>query len=231
MRKILVLSGKGGVGKSTLTVALARAMKDCGHRVGVLDIDIDTPNIPEFMSIEKRDIELSDKGIVPKNVGGIEVMSIGLVAEPEYAVMWGGERRVMAISQMLNKVEWTCDILFIDSPPGTTEEVRAVIEHFNPDGLIIITTNHRASLSDVKRTLSMIKLLKSSNKIIGIIKNMTCIICECGKNMNLFEIDKNGDDREIDSRVISEIPYINEYSNKIEDYLNQVVEKIEEVVI
>ncbi len=228
MKKILVCSGKGGTGKTTISVNLAKALKDSGFRVGILDVDVDCPNIPEMMNITERDLELSDNGIVPKLVDEIEVMSIGLVASTDIAIMWDANRRAMSIHQMINKVDWTCDVLIIDSSPGTSDEVKTVISKFNPDGIIIVTTNHKASISDVKRTLAMIDVLGVGNKLIGIIKNMTYIICtKCGEKMNLFESEK---DQEIEELVIGTVPYLPPGEGSIGDYLTDSVDKIIEVL-
>lgn len=227
MKKILVCSGKGGVGKTTISVVLSRILNDCGYKVGILDVDIDTPNVPEFMNVIDRDVCLSDIGIVPKNIDGIEMMSVGLMADSGIAVMWGGDRRAMAIDQMINKVDWSCEALIIDSPPGTTDEVMTVIKKFNPDGIIIVTTNHKASIADVKRTLSMIKILESSKRVIGIVKNMTYITCaHCGNETTLFE---NGVDEEIDRLVIAELPYTTD-DRVIKELLKGAVDRITEVL-
>lgn len=221
MKKILVCSGKGGVGKTTITISIAELLAKSGFKVGILDVDIDTPNLPEFTGIEDRDLDLSENGIVPKlTKDGIEIMSVGFMADTSLAVMWNGERRSMAIDQMINKVDWTCDVLVIDSPPGTTEELMTVISKFSPDVIVIVTTNHKASVADVKRTLAMIKLLNAESKVIGIIKNMVYYICaKCGEKTLLFDGDK---DNEIDKKTIAEIPWVKD-NEKIDEYLENAV--------
>jgi ATP-binding protein involved in chromosome partitioning len=224
MKKILVTSGKGGTGKTTVSIAIARSLKEKGHKVGLLDIDIDCPNIPEFMGcVEDRNLELSDSGISPKIVDDMEMMSIGFIADTCYAIMWNAERRAMSIEQMINKVDWTCDVLIIDSPPGTNEELTTILKKFNPDGIVVVTTNHKASVADVKRTLVMLRILNSSNKLIGIIKNMTYILCDCGKKITLFS---DGSDKEIDSYCIDEIPY----QSDVNKYIANTVSLIEGVI-
>lgn len=228
MKKILVCSGKGGVGKTTISVAITKRLAMGGYKVGILDVDIDTPNLPEFMGISERDVELSDTGIMPKYVDGIEMMSVGFMADSNLAIMWTGDRRTMVIDQMINKVDWTCEVLIIDSPPGTTEEVMSVIKKFKPDGIIIVSTDEKATISDVKRTLAMIKLLESSKKIIGIVMNGTYIMCNCGEQLRLHSGET---DKEIDKMIIDEIPYILPISNeKVEDYIDTTINKIIEVI-
>lgn len=231
MKKILVMSGKGGVGKSTIAVAITKALAARGYMVGILDIDVDTPNIPEFMGITDRDVELSETGIMPKWVDGIEVMSTGLMADNSLAIMWGGDRRTMVLDQMITKVDWTCEVLLIDSPPGTTEEVMTIIKKYKPEGIIIVSTDEKATISDVKRTLAMIKLLESSKKILGIVKNGSYIICaKCGEELRLHS---GANDEDIDKLVIDEVPYIlpiDSENDKVENYLENTISKIIEVI-
>lgn len=227
MKKILVMSGKGGVGKSTISVAITRGLALRGYKVGILDIDIDTPNLPEFMGVNDRDVDLSDTGILPKYINGIEMMSVGFMADNNLAIMWEGNRRTMVLDQMITKVDWTCEVLIIDSPPGTTEEVMTVIKKFKPDGIIIVSTDEQATISDVKRTLAMIKLLESSNKILGVVKNGGYIICpKCNEELRLHS---GANDPEIDKLVIDEIPYIlpvDSDKERVEAYLDNTIDKI-----
>lgn len=231
MKKILVMSGKGGVGKSTISVAITKALTLRGYKVGILDIDIDTPNIPEFMGVTERDVELSDNGILPKYINDIEMMSVGFMADNTLAIMWDGNRRTMVIDQMISKVDWNCEVLIIDSPPGTTEEVMTVIKKYKPEGIIIVSTDEKATISDVKRTLAMIRLLDSSKKIIGIVKNGSFIICpKCNEELRLHS---GANDKDIDKLVLDEVPYIlpvNSENEKVEDYLENTINKIIEVI-
>ena len=230
MKKILVCSGKGGVGKTTISVAITRRLAAQGYKVGILDIDVDTPNLPEFMGITERDVELSDSGIMPKFVDDIEMMSVGFMADTNLAIMWGGDRRTMVIDQMINKVDWNCDVLVIDSPPGTTEEVMSVIKKFKPEGIVIVSTDEKATVSDVKRTLAMIKILDSSKKILGIVNNGTYIKCKCGEHIRLHS---GYNDPEINKLVIEEVPYIipiDSDTDKIENYLDKTIDRINEVI-
>lgn len=230
MKKILICSGKGGSGKTTISVAITKALAARGYKVGILDIDIDTPNLPEFMGVTDRDVELSDSGIMPKYVEEIELMSVGFMADNDLAIMWDGNRRTMVIDQMINKVDWTCEVLLIDSPPGTTEEVMTVIKKYKPDGIVIVSTDEKATISDVKRTLAMIRILESSKKILGIVKNGAYINCVCGEVLRLHS---GANDPEIDRLTIDEVPYIlpvNSESDKVENYLDKTIAKIIEVI-
>lgn len=230
MKKILVCSGKGGVGKTTISVAITRGLALRGYKVGILDIDIDTPNLPEFMGIMERDVELSDFGIMPKYIDGIEMMSVGFMADNDLAIMWGGNRRTMVIDQMINKVDWNCDVLIIDSPPGTTEEVTSVIKKFKPDGIVIVSTDEKATISDVKRTLAMIDILEARKKVLGVVKNGTYIICpKCNETIRLHS---GANDSEIDKLILDEVPYLvpNHEDYKVHDYLEKTIDRIVEVI-
>lgn len=226
MKKILVCSGKGGVGKTTISVAITRGLASRGYKVGILDIDIDTPNLPEFMGIMERDVELSDTGIMPKYIDGIEMMSVGFMADNSLAIMWGGNRRTMVIDQMINKVDWNCEVLIIDSPPGTTEEVTSVIKKFKPDGIVIVSTDEKATISDVKRTLAMIDILEARKKVLGVVKNGTYIICnKCHEEIRLHS---GANDPEIDKLTLDEVPYLvpDHEDYRVQDYLEKTIDKI-----
>lgn len=232
MIKILVTSGKGGTGKTTIAVSIAKKLKDSGLRVGILDIDVDTPNLPEMLNITERDLELSDEGIIPKVQDGIQVMSIGFMINSDIAVMWNGDRRAMAITQLMTKVDWTCDVLIIDSPPGTGEELLTIVEKFKPEGIIIVTTSHKASIADIKRTFAMLRLLKAESAVIGIIKNLSYIYCaNCEHKTMLFEGEL---DSEIEDKVIATLPYLNETIAAQEDFdvqLEPVIHHITDMVV
>ncbi len=223
MKRILVCSGKGGVGKTTLAIGIAKEIQKQGRKVGILDIDIDTPNIPEFMNIDRK-VKLSDAGIEPRLVDDIEIMSIGLLIDTSIAVMWDGSRRSMAIEQLMNKVNWTCDVLIIDSPPGTTEEVMTIIKNFTPEAIFLVTTGHKASISDIERTLTMIDVLDARKKFKGIIMNMSHILCaECGHKTKLFD---DGDLEHLEDEILTKIPYCDDIS----PYLEPVTEEIMKVI-
>ena len=182
MKKIMVCSGKGGVGKTTISVALARSLSAIGKKVALVDCDIDTPNVPDFMNIKQEvGVGNSIKPIVRDN---IEMISIGFIIKESDFVSWPSQRRGMAVQQLLDTVDWSdnIDYMIIDTPPGTSDEIEFVAVSSEPDYVFIISTPHDASISDVKRTISM---LDSCNaKITGIVMNMVTIVCpDCGKEI------------------------------------------------
>jgi len=179
MRRILICSGKGGVGKTTISVAIAKELSTRGHFVALVDADIDTPNVPEFMGINYK-VGTGEK-IKPVVSGNLEIISLGFIINDVDFVSWSGEKRGMAVQQLVEMVDWNSNTEFmvIDSAPGTSDEIQYIINAFHPDNVFVISTPHPASVSDVKRTISMLN--KNESVIDGIIMNMTKMICpDCG---------------------------------------------------
>lgn len=128
--KIIIASGKGGVGKSTVSVNLARALLLDGFKVGILDADITGPNIPKLLGIEDRSLVLGEEGIRPADAGGIKAASMALVlSSPDSPVVWRGPMKMAAIKQFIQDVDWgELDFLIIDLPPGTSDEPLSVVQ-------------------------------------------------------------------------------------------------------
>ncbi|RLB55004.1 MAG: ATP-binding protein, partial [Deltaproteobacteria bacterium] len=162
-KKLVVLSGKGGVGKSTVAVNLAAALALAGKKVGLLDIDIHGPSVPKLLHLEGARVEGTENSIFPVKVGeNLHVMSIGLLLpQKDEAVIWRGPMKYGAIMQFLRDVEWgELDYLLIDSPPGTGDEPLSVIQLLeNPDGAIIVTTPQQVSVQDVRRSIRFCQTL------------------------------------------------------------------------
>jgi len=188
--KILVLSGKGGVGKSTVAVNLAISLALAGKRVGLLDADIHGPSIPKLLNIEGYAVHGSPKGILPIQVGSnLKVMSIGLFLEREEdAVIWRGPMKHNAIKQFLKDVEWgELDYLVIDSPPGTGDEPLTVAKLIDTGrGAVIVTTPQKLALADVRKSITFCR--KLSLPVLGVIENMSGFVCpRCGEVSNIFK--------------------------------------------
>eukprot|EP01112_Ceratiomyxa_fruticulosa_P019224 TRINITY_DN6262_c1_g1_i1.p1 TRINITY_DN6262_c1_g1~~TRINITY_DN6262_c1_g1_i1.p1 ORF type:complete len:272 (-),score=59.58 TRINITY_DN6262_c1_g1_i1:110-925(-) len=190
---ILVLSGKGGVGKSTVSSQLALCFLQAGFRVGLLDIDLCGPSIPRLLGMEGREVHKSSVGWVP--VYGDEsqrlaVMSIQfLLNERDAPVIWRGPKKLTMIRSFLDDVCWgELDYLIIDTPPGTSDEHIAVCEHlhkYNPDGAVIVTTPQQVSLNDVRKEISFCRKLELP--ILGVIENMSGYVCpHCEECTNIF---------------------------------------------
>jgi ATP-binding protein involved in chromosome partitioning len=193
--KILVLSGKGGVGKSTVAVNLAAALAMAGKQVGLLDIDIHGPSVPKLLHLESAPISNGENGMCPVIVdfqtGSIRVMSIGfLLRGKDDAVIWRGPRKYGLIKQFLKDVEWgTLDYLVVDSPPGTGDEPLAVAELIeNADGAVVVTTPQDVSVQDVRRCVVFCR--EVNLPVIGIVENMSGYTCpKCGDHVSIFGED------------------------------------------
>jgi len=188
--KILVLSGKGGVGKSTVAVNLAWALSQKNMKVGILDVDIHGPNVPKMLGLEGERLSSSNETIEPALVGNdIKVISIAfLLGSVDSPVIWRGPLKMTAIRQFLSDVNWgELDYLIIDAPPGTGDEPLSVCQLIkNITGAIIVTTPQEISLLDVKKSINFVKQLNIP--LAGIVENMSGFICpHCGKKTDIFK--------------------------------------------
>ncbi|WAQ97487.1 NUBP2-like protein [Mya arenaria] len=172
---ILVLSGKGGVGKSTVASQLALGLKHAGKKVGLLDVDLCGPSVPKMFGLEGHDVHQCPEGWLPVYVDKeqqLGVMSIGfLIENRDDAVVWRGPKKNAMIKQFLSDVVWRdIDYLVIDTPPGTSDEHIAVIEGlkaYNPDGALLVTTPQGVAIGDVRRELTFCR--KTGVPILGCI--------------------------------------------------------------
>ncbi len=180
--KIIVMSGKGGVGKSTVAVNLAMAMAMAGLSVGLLDVDIHGPSIPTMLGIEDEKVRAGKDGWAPVIVHGLEVMSIGFILKNrDDAVIWRGPKKIAAIKQFLGEVLWgDLDCLVVDSPPGTGDEPLAVCQHIDGlDGVVIVTTPQKLSAVDVRKSINFCRQI--GVEVLGVVENMNGFVCpECG---------------------------------------------------
>jgi ATP-binding protein involved in chromosome partitioning len=187
---IMVLSGKGGVGKSTVAVNVAVALAMQGKQVGILDVDFHGPSIPTLLKLNGNPVKAGDDGIEPVDfVEGIKVMSIGFfMPEQDKAVIWRGPMKISVIKQLLAEVNWGhLDYLIIDFPPGTGDEPLSVAQLIpDTDGAIIVTTPQDLSLVDVRKSINFCKQLKVT--VLGVIENMSGFVCpHCGKVVDIFK--------------------------------------------
>jgi len=176
--KIVVLSGKGGVGKSTVAINLATALMMAGHRVGLLDVDIHGPSIPTMLGLGHQAALGSEEGLLPIELGDMKVMSLGfLLRNPDDAIIWRGPRKMGVIKQFLKDVIWgDLDYLIIDSPPGTGDEPMSVCQLVeNLDGAVIVTTPQKVAAVDVRKSVTFCREMKVP--VLGIIENMSGFVC------------------------------------------------------
>ena len=183
---IAVGSGKGGVGKSTVSSNLAVALARAGRRVGLLDADIHGPSQPRMMGINQRPASPDGKVIEPLHAHGVTMMSIGLMLDPDKAVVWRGPMLMGALQQMLSQVNWgDLDVLIVDLPPGTGDVQLTLCQKAEPSGAIIVSTPQDVALLDARKAMDMFKTLKTP--VLGLIENMSTFHCpKCGYEAQIF---------------------------------------------
>ncbi|MCL2724095.1 MAG: Mrp/NBP35 family ATP-binding protein [Polyangiaceae bacterium] len=183
---VLVMSGKGGVGKSTTATNLAMALHRRGLRVGLLDADIYGPSIPTMFGIAGRPISTDGKSIEPLERFGIKLMSIGfLLDDPKSAIIWRGPMLHGALQQFLNDVHWgKLDFLVLDLPPGTGDVALTISQRATVSGAVVVTTPQQVATDDVFKAISMCK--KVNIQVLGVIENMSWFIDTAGVKHELF---------------------------------------------
>lgn len=187
--KILVMSGKGGVGKSSVAVALALALARRGHRVGLMDIDIHGPNVLRMLGLKEAfDLQHAQFQLPPELFHHLKVISIEAVMKNrEIAVIWRGPLKHQLIRQFLTDIQWgELDYLVIDAPPGTGDEPMSVAQTIPEAKALIVTTPQEISLADVRKSLNFCQ--KVNLEILGLVENMSGYVCpHCGKEVPLFK--------------------------------------------
>lgn len=183
---ILVMSGKGGVGKSTVATNLALALRRLGTRVGLLDADIYGPSLPTMLGIEGQPTSKDGKRIQPLQRFGIKLMSIGfLLEDPKQAVVWRGPMLHGALQQFISDVDWgPLDYLIIDSPPGTGDVALTLAQKLRITGAVIVTTPQEVALQDVYKSVSMCQ--KLNVPILGVVENMSHFVDSAGVKHEIF---------------------------------------------
>ncbi|KAF3935341.1 hypothetical protein ABW19_dt0208625 [Dactylella cylindrospora] len=198
---VLVLSGKGGVGKSSVTTQLALSLATLGHSVGVLDIDLTGPNIPRMFNIESSSVLSAPGGWIPVSVdggetlkksgGSIRCMSLGfLLRDRGDSVVWRGPKKTAMVRQFLTDVLWgEMDYLLVDTPPGTSDEHISLAEQLRSltivDGAVIVTTPQAVATADVRKEVNFCK--KVGIDILGVVENMSGFVCpHCSECTNVF---------------------------------------------
>jgi Mrp family chromosome partitioning ATPase len=205
---VLVLSGKGGVGKSSITTQLALTLSLQGQSVGVLDVDLTGPNIPRFFGIENKKVTQAPGGLVPVTVheanqngpgisfGPLSCISLGFIlSSRSTAVIWRGPKKTAMVRQFLTSTLWPdLDYLLIDTPPGTSDEHISLLETLLKEtaerpnqlaGAVVVTTPQAISVSDVKKELNFCS--KTGIKVLGVVENMAGFVCpHCHECTNVF---------------------------------------------
>ncbi|SPE61507.1 Protein mrp homolog [Verrucomicrobia bacterium] len=182
---VAVASGKGGVGKSTVSVNLACALQQLGAQVGLLDCDIYGPSIPLMMGINERPTLSPDEKMVPPANFGVRLMSIGFLIDGDQPVIWRGPMIMKTIQQFVGSVEWgQLDVLLVDLPPGTGDAQLSLCQTVPLDGGVIVTTPQEASLGVVRKGIAMFQ--KVNVPILGIVENMSYYTSPAGERVEIF---------------------------------------------
>ncbi len=185
-RIVAVASGKGGVGKSTVSSNLAVALARQGRRVGLLDADIYGPSQPRMMGVSQRPGSPDGKTIIPLTAHGVTLMSIGLMVDPARAVVWRGPMLMGALQQMLGQVQWgKLDVLIVDLPPGTGDVQLTLCQRTQMTGALVVSTPQDVALLDARKAIDMFATLKTP--VLGLIENMSLYVCpNCGHEAHIF---------------------------------------------
>lgn len=185
-RIIAVASGKGGVGKSTVSANLAAALAAEGRKVGLLDADVYGPSQPRMLGISGRPSSPDGTTILPLRNHGVTLMSIGLMTREDEAVVWRGPMLMGALQQMMSQVQWgALDVLIVDLPPGTGDVQMTLAQKAEVTGVVIVSTPQDVALIDARKALDMFD--KLGTPIIGMIENMSTHICsQCGHEEHVF---------------------------------------------
>ena len=247
--KIAIMSGKGGVGKSTVAVNLAAAFSKKGYKTGIMDVDVHGPNVPKMFNVEGKHLLYSNKGIKPvETEQGIEVMSVGFfLSSLDSPVIWRGPKKTGVIKQFLSEVNWgDLDILIIDNPPGTGDEPLTILQSVPLDGVVLVTTPQAVVQEDVRKSINLVQTSKVP--IIGIIENMSGFICpHCQEEVPIFG-KGNGEQmaKKMDVPFLGKLPLnmetplasdigtpvvIKEPESDISVKILKIVDKIEEKII
>jgi len=242
VKKIIgVMSGKGGVGKSTLAALIADELNKRGYKVGVLDADITGPSIPRLMKVRDKKVESNELGIIPvTNEKGIKVMSLNLMMEEEQQpVIWRGPLIAGMVKQFWTNVIWgELDYLIIDMPPGTGDVALTVMRSIPINGIVMVSVPQDLVSMIVAKAVNMVK--KMGIKIIGIVENMSYIICpNCRKKIKIFEGESTEEFlNKLDLKLLGELPMSGDIANLSGDderiqnkELNEKISNIAEKII
>jgi len=197
--RIVVFSGKGGVGKTTVAVNLAHALAGRALRVGLLDADVTGPNVPQMTGVDEAP-RADGQRLLPHERDGIKIVSLASMLPPGTAVIWRGPMRSKALEQLLGETEWgNLDVLIVDLPPGTGDEILTITQKTAPQIAIVVTTPQEVALIDARRAINFAQKLKIPT--IAIVENMSGLVCpHCGERIDLFGTD--GGRREADRQGI-----------------------------
>lgn len=217
VKKIIgVMSGKGGVGKSTVSALIAKELNKKGYKVGILDADITGPSIPRLLKVKDKKVEYNELGILPvTDENGIKVMSLNLLmADEQQPVIWRGPLIAEAVKQFWTDVFWgELDYMVIDMPPGTGDVALTVMQSIPINGIVMVSVPQDLVSMIVAKAVNMVK--KMNIEVIGVVENMSYIICpDCNKKIRIFDGDNTeGFLRKLDLKLLGELPMCSDIAN------------------
>ena len=228
VKTVLVASGKGGTGKTTTTVMLGRALSK-KHKVALLDLDMTGPNTAHILGLSQKEVDSQktfdgDWFYPIKYSENLEIFSPSFLFPPNTAVAWSGDKRRELIHELIDKVKWNIpDILLCDSPPGTGDEIMAVLRYIpKVDGAVIVTNAKRVSLDDAQRLISLLTNRLYNVPVLGIIDNMSSIEFGDGTRSDLFDEGISVGD-ELGIEVLAKVPFKHDLSSQDFDGVAGVV--------
>jgi ATP-binding protein involved in chromosome partitioning len=183
---VAIASGKGGVGKTTVAVNLALALARLGNKVGLLDADVYGPNVPIMLGTTQEPLATMDRRIVPVEVAGVKMISMGLLNPGDKPMIWRGPMLHSVITQFLRSVQWgELDYLVIDLPPGTGDVQLTLIQTVAVTGAVVVTTPSTVALADVRKAIEMFRQVNV--EVLGVVENMSTFSCpHCAKPIDIF---------------------------------------------
>lgn len=241
IKKVIgIMSGKGGVGKSTISVLLASALQKNGNKVGILDADITGPSIPRLLGLQDKRAEVIEEGILPvTHASGLKVMSLNfLVDEEDQPVLWRGPLIGNMVKQFWTDVIWEeLDYLIIDMPPGTGDVALTVMQSIPMEGIVMVSVPQDFVSMIVSKAIHMTR--KMNIPVLGIIENMSYILCpDCGTKVQLFDGEVENFSSKMGVEILGELPMTKEIvelsqngihtiSSEIQQTIHQIGTKIE----
>lgn len=220
--KVAVMSGKGGVGKSTVAVNLAQAFNAMGYKTAIYDVDIHGPNVPKMLGIEGESLSVKGNKLLPVETDdGMLVASMAFLIESNGSpIIWRGPQKTGAIKQLISDVAWgNIDVMIFDNPPGTGDEPLTVLQMIpDLDAAVMVTTPSSVSEEDVVKCVGMTRMLKIKN--IGLVENMSYFECpHCDEKINLFGDSKGKDFAEaMDVDYLGDLPFRTQVSESADKY-------------
>jgi ATP-binding protein involved in chromosome partitioning len=221
-RILAVASGKGGVGKSTVALGIARALKDQGERVGLLDLDIFGPSLPTLLGALPPPPLNEHKKMIPHTIDSLTVQSIGYMVDPNKAVIWRGPMVMGAVEQLFRDTAWPpLDTLVLDLPPGTGDVQLTLAQKVNLSGAILVTTPHDLAMADARRAAAMFQ--KMQVPVLGVVENMAFFVCAtCDAVHDVFPA---GQAPALDLPLLARLP-LDPRGNTLGPLFAQIIQKI-----